>query len=81
MIIDIVGVRRISGKGDKGSYDYFKLGYTSPWPKGAEGSQGVQAGSCNIPSSVFDLRIPHPGDRLMLDVDFRGRIQDASFID
>lgn len=81
MIIDIVGVRHISGKGDKGSYDYFKVGYTFAWPKGTEGAQGVQAGSCNISSAVFDLRTPHPGDRIMLDVDFKGRIQNASFID
>lgn len=81
MIVNVIGVRRVTGTGDRGAYDFFKIGYTTPFPKNASGSIGELGGSCTLKASCFPDRIPHVGDRLLLDVNFQGRILGASFLE
>lgn len=81
MIVNVIGVRRITGKADNGPYDYFKVGYTTPFPRGTDGATGELGGSCSLPARFFPNRVPHVGDRLVLDLDLKGRVQDAIFIE
>lgn len=81
MIATVIGVSRVTGKDKDGrSYDYFRLGYTYSAPKGYS-FEGLLGGTCNIGAVNFDVRVPHLGDRLVLDLTDNGRVKSCDFIE
>lgn len=81
MIATVIGIRRVSGKGQDGrAYDYFRTGYTYAPPKHL-GFEGLLGGSCSIGADFFPVRIPHVGDKLVIDINDAGRVLDAQFLE